>query len=50
MSRLSAFHGPIGFVTLHPLFTLGGGLVVLLSVAAAAARRKGRVRKPRPPR
>ncbi|MDE2486233.1 MAG: hypothetical protein KGO51_02450 [Alphaproteobacteria bacterium] len=49
MSRLSAFHGPIGFVTLHPLFTLGGGLVVLLSVAAAA-RRKARVRKPRPPR
>jgi hypothetical protein len=39
MSHLSAFDGPLGFVTLHPLFTLGPLLIATLVIAFAARRK-----------
>jgi hypothetical protein len=39
MTHLSAFDGPLGFVTLHPLFTFGPVLLASF-IAAVAARRR----------
>jgi hypothetical protein len=39
MSHLSAFDGPLGFVTLHPLFTIGPVLLASFWVALAARRK-----------
>ena len=53
MSHLSAFDGPLGFVTLHPLFTIGPVLLASFWVALAARRKPtpspapSRVRHPR---
>lgn len=38
MTHLSAFDGPLGFATLHPLFTFGP--VLLASFVAAMALRR----------
>jgi hypothetical protein len=40
MTHLSAFDGPLGFVTLHPLFTLGPVLFASLVVALVIRRRQ----------
>jgi hypothetical protein len=39
MTHLSAFYGPLGFMTLHPLFTFGPVLLASL-VGALAVRRR----------
>lgn len=39
MSHLSAFDGPLGFATLHPLLTLGPVLLASLVVALAVRSR-----------
>ena len=39
MSHLIAFDGPLGFVTLHPLFTFGG--LLLAALLGAVALRRG---------
>ena len=39
MSHLSAFDGPLGFVTLHPVFSLGALFIASLAVALVARRK-----------
>jgi ABC-type transport system involved in cytochrome c biogenesis permease subunit len=39
MTHLSAFDGPLGFATLHPLFTFGPVLLASLWAAIALRRR-----------
>lgn len=43
MNHLSPFDGPLGFATLHPVFTMGP---VLLIVAAALLARRSLRRRP----
>ena len=44
MTHLSAFDGPLGFATLHPLFTFGPVLLASF-VAAMALRRRSPAQK-----
>ena len=44
MTHLSAFDGPLGFATLHPLFTFGP--VLLASFAGAIAFRRRHAPQP----
>ena len=46
MTHLSAFDGPLGFATLHPLFTFGP--VLLASFVATLALRRRREAEPTP--
>lgn len=48
MTHLSAFDGPLGFATLHPLFTFGP--VLLASLAATLALRRRPEAQPVPQR